>query len=77
MDREAVVYVDLDGAPRLVGRLWARARKNQESATFEYDSSWLEHPARFSLEPGPAAWSRPVPHVGGYADVRRYRGLRS
>ena len=34
MDREALVYVDLDGVPHLVGRLWARVRKNKESATF-------------------------------------------
>lgn len=51
MDREALVYVDLDGTPHLVGRLWARVRKNKESATFEYDGTWLENPARFSLEP--------------------------
>ena len=51
MDREALVYVDLDGVPHLMGRLWARTRKNKESATFEYDKTWLDNPARFSLEP--------------------------
>jgi serine/threonine-protein kinase HipA len=51
MDREVLVYVDLAGVPHQVGRLWARVRKNKESATFEYDTSWLEHDARFSLEP--------------------------
>lgn len=51
MDREVLVYVDLAGVPHLVGRLWARTRKNKEGATFEYDSGWLEHAARFSLEP--------------------------
>src|SRR5580658_6736016 len=51
MDRETLVYVDLDAAPQLMGRLWARVRKNKESATFEYDDAWLQHPARFSLEP--------------------------
>ena len=51
MDREVLVYVDLAGVPHFVGRLWARVRKNKEGATFEYDSSWLEHDARFSLEP--------------------------
>ena len=51
MDREALVYVDLDGTPNFVGRLWGRARKNKESASFEYDRTWLENPARFSLEP--------------------------
>lgn len=51
MDREALVYVDLQGTPHLVGRLWARIRKDRESATFEYDKGWLTHPERFSLEP--------------------------
>ncbi len=35
----------------LVGRLWARVRKGRESATFEYDDTWLKHPQRFALEP--------------------------
>ena len=51
MDREVLVYVDLHGTPCLVGRLWARSRKERESATFEYDRGWLAHPERFSLEP--------------------------
>jgi serine/threonine-protein kinase HipA len=50
MDRETLVYVDLD-APCLVGRLWSRVRKERESATFEYDRAWLQHPERFALEP--------------------------
>lgn len=51
MDKETLVYMDLQGAPQLVGRLWARLRKDRESATFEYDKGWLAHPERFSLEP--------------------------
>ncbi|HLK66919.1 MAG TPA: HipA domain-containing protein [Bryobacteraceae bacterium] len=51
MDREVLVYADLQGSPHLVGRLWARLRKDRESATFEYDQGWLTHPERFSLEP--------------------------
>jgi serine/threonine-protein kinase HipA len=50
-DTEALVYVDLAGAPVLVGRLWSRARKGRESGTFEYDKTWLEQPERFALEP--------------------------
>src|SRR6202167_1494401 len=50
-DTEALVYVDLAGAPALVGRLWSRARKGRQSATFEYDKTWLEHRERFALEP--------------------------
>ncbi len=51
MERESLVYVDLDGAPHLVGRLWARARRNRESASFEYDKSWLSNLESFALEP--------------------------
>src|ERR1700730_13008083 len=51
MDKEALVYVDLHGVPHLMGRLWARVRKNKESASFEYDEGWLKNPAKFSLEP--------------------------
>ena len=63
MDKEVLVYVDLQATPYLVGRLWARMRKDRESATFEYDQSWLAHPERFSLEPalklGPGPFHTP------------------
>jgi len=63
MDKEVLVYVDLQGTPHLVGRLWARMRKDRESATFEYDKDWLAHPERFSLEPalklGPGPFHTP------------------
>lgn len=74
MDRESLVYVDLDGKPHLVGRLWARVRKNKESASFEYDKTWLENPIRFSLEPalqaGPGAFHTPAdtPMFGAIGD---------
>lgn len=51
MDRETWVYIDLDCAPILVGRLWTRVRQGRESASFQYDDGWLQHPARFALEP--------------------------
>jgi serine/threonine-protein kinase HipA len=50
-DRSLLVYVDLEGAPHLVGRLWARSPRGKESATFEYDDAWLANPSRFALEP--------------------------
>jgi len=74
MDREALVYVDLDGKPQLVGRLWAHVRKNKESASFEYDRMWLENPVRFSLEPalqvGPGAFhtAADTPMFGAIGD---------
>jgi serine/threonine-protein kinase HipA len=64
MDREVFVYVDLDGVPHLMGRLWTRLRKDKESATFEYDPAWLEHSSRFSLEPALALGPGPFHTVG-------------
>ncbi|MAT16806.1 MAG: phosphatidylinositol kinase [Planctomyces sp.] len=51
MEMDVWVYVDLAGASTLVGRLWARSRGARESASFEYDQSWLSHEERFALEP--------------------------
>src|SRR5579859_4184587 len=74
MDKEALVYVDLDGKPLLVGQLWGRVRRERESATFEYDPSWLENPVRFSLEPalqlGPGPFHTPgdLPMFGAIGD---------
>ncbi|MGH7014607.1 MAG: type II toxin-antitoxin system HipA family toxin [Stellaceae bacterium] len=51
MDKQLLVYVDLDGDLHLAGRLWAHHRRGRESASFEYDGSWLRFPARFALEP--------------------------
>ena len=63
MDKEVLVYVDLRGEPHLAGRLWARTRKDRESATFEYDRDWLSNSVRFSLEPaltlGPGPFHAP------------------
>jgi serine/threonine-protein kinase HipA len=74
MDREVFVYVDLESVPHLVGRLLSRARKNRETATFEYDARWLENPARFSLEPalqlgpGPFHTTADMPMFGAIGD---------
>lgn len=51
MDIETFVYADIEGERVLVGRLWARTRKNRQSASFEYDQDWLADARRFSLEP--------------------------
>lgn len=74
MEKVALTYVDLDGAPHLVGRLWARARKNKESPSFEYDPAWLQNPIRFSLEPalqlgpGPFHTADDIPMFGAIGD---------
>ena len=51
MDRKIFVYADLENVPHLVGILWARQSKTRDSASFEYDTAWLNHPNRFALEP--------------------------
>ena len=74
MEKDGIVYVDLQGTPRLVGRLWMRSRRDRESATFEYDKNWLAHPERFSLEPalklgpGPFHTSSDQPLFGAIGD---------
>ena len=64
METEARVHVDIDGIPRLAGRLWARTRGDRQSATFEYDDDWLEYKDRFSLEPALTVGPGPF-HTGG------------
>jgi hypothetical protein len=76
MDREVFVYIDLQGEPILVGRLWSRIRKGRESATFEYVPSWLAHPERFALEPALTLAPGPFPPSGSCgwrASTRRFR----
>jgi serine/threonine-protein kinase HipA len=50
-DRSLLVYVDIDGKPVRVGRLWTRDRRGRETASFAYDDAWLASPERFPLEP--------------------------
>jgi len=74
MEREVLAYVDLEGVPHFVGRLWARTRGNKESASFEYEPSWLKNSLRFSLEPalelGPGSYhtADDVPMFGAIGD---------
>jgi serine/threonine-protein kinase HipA len=74
MEKQVFVYVDLADAPHLVGRLWARVRKNKEGATFEYTDAWQENPTRFSLEPalkvgpGPFHTTADTPMFGAIGD---------
>jgi serine/threonine-protein kinase HipA len=51
IDRLVHVYADLTGTPHLVGRLYAHNNKGKETASFEYDDTWLRNPVHFSLEP--------------------------
>ena len=49
--KEVIVSISLGGENVRVGKLWFNVRGGRESATFEYDKKWLDHPERFSLEP--------------------------
>jgi len=74
MDTESLVYMDLDGQPVLVGRLWARMRKGRDSASFEYDEEWLARADRLALEPalklgaGPFHTAADKPMFGAIGD---------
>ena len=75
MEREVFVSVDLHGAPVFVGRLWCRNRGGRQSATFEYDPSWLEHQECFAIDPaltlttGPFHTAGSVPLFGAMSDA--------
>lgn len=91
MDRELLVSVDVDGAPRPVGRLWARVRSGRETASFEYERSWLVHRSAFALDPelpltaGPFHTERPLfnaladpaPDRWGQTLLRRHERARA
>lgn len=49
--KELTVSISLDNEVIKVGKLWFNVRGNRESASFEYDKKWLQHPEKFALEP--------------------------
>jgi serine/threonine-protein kinase HipA len=67
MDTALLTYVELDGAPHLVGTLWSRPGKGRESATFEYASEWLKNPLHFALEPALTLGEGPQHTMAGRA----------
>ena len=66
MEREVLVYVDLSGETVPLGTLWARTRGGRQTASFEYDRSWLARPDAFGIDPvlppapGPFHTDRPL-----------------
>lgn len=64
MDAAVFVYADLNGEPVFAGTLFAHARGNRESATFEYDEDWLGSDERFALDPA-LQLTRGAFHTGG------------
>ena len=91
MDRELEVLLDLHGEPLAVGRLWTRARRGKETASFEYEPSWLRRRGAFSLDPElPVArgqfhaahalfhaFTDPAPDRWGQTLLRRYERMRA
>ena len=51
MERELLVYLDIDRVPVLVGRLWARERTGGETSSFVYDPTWIRRRGAFALAP--------------------------
>ena len=45
------VHIDLDGRTRPVGLARSNRVRGEETILFDYDSTWLKDPDRFSLEP--------------------------
>ena len=44
MSKEVIVWVSLGAENIRVGKLWFHIKGNKESASFEYDRKWLDHP---------------------------------
>ena len=73
MDNQALVYADPEGTPHLVGHLWARMRKDRESATFEYDQGGVSRQWRgYAVQAGGRGPSSSG--CGCAADSRHQRG---
>ena len=68
----AFVYIDTDGSPRLVGRLYVTAHRGRETATFQYDEAWIAGADSFALEP--ALTVSRAPHYAG-EDRRMFGAL--
>jgi len=51
MQRELIVYLDVDEKPVLIGRLWARVRSGRASSSFIYDDAWRTNRSAFALSP--------------------------
>jgi len=64
----AVVYAELRGETRRVGRLWASAGKGHEAGSFQYEDGWLAARDSFALDPA-------LPLGGGA--FQRAEGVRS
>jgi serine/threonine-protein kinase HipA len=51
VEQTYLVYLELEGSPIKVGKLWVHDRHGRESLSFEYTRDWLHHPLKFALDP--------------------------
>lgn len=51
ISKEIIVSIALGSEDIRIGKLWFHVRSHKESASFEYDREWLDHPEKFALEP--------------------------
>jgi serine/threonine-protein kinase HipA len=49
--KEIIVSISLGSENIRIGKLWFHVRGYKQSASFEYDKEWLNHPEKFALEP--------------------------
>jgi serine/threonine-protein kinase HipA len=64
---DALVYVDLDGEPRFVGRLWVHTKGSRQAASFEHDAAWIGAEDQFALEPALRVGTGPYHTAAGLA----------
>lgn len=67
-EKSVDVFVQIGGSDVLAGRLWTHRRRNTESATFAYESSYLAFPNAYALDPG-------LPLVAGQQQTPTGRAL--
>ena len=48
---DAFVHIDVAGHARAVGRLWVRAARGKESASFEFERAWIADPVHHAFGP--------------------------
>jgi serine/threonine-protein kinase HipA len=73
MQRELHVFIDIEGKPVLVGRLWARERSGRSSSSFTYDDAWRARRGAFELGPslplGPGQFHSERPLFAAFTDA--------
>jgi serine/threonine-protein kinase HipA len=63
----AFVALDLHGVSRPIGTLYVHSARGRESATFEYERSWIDAPDHFALAPALTVTPGPFFTMPGHA----------